>query len=442
MKSTVTFSEFEAASYESWLKAVTKELGEKNIDDLIWKPVSNLTVHPYPGERKKTLSYPDKGENEVHIGANVLYTNDKESNKSILANLSHGANHITVVFQEESAPASFENLFEGVFIEYIRITFKSKKFSGAFIESLSAFLNKTNTPLVRVSLFEADCDKLTKDEINARVQLCLHHTGRIQAFTIDGSDIQNKGADATQVAAYMLLHAEQMIARIENFASKIQALDMIRFHLAIGTNYFLEIAKIESIRLLWNKFAKLFSENKLDNINAYIDTETELLTYAALDVENNILRATTAAMVAMIARVDAHTVIQFDSTVSRKRAFSDRLALNIMHLLTEESQMNRLPNAVKGARYIEQIIEKLAAQILAEIKNKSSLSWEENKQLFFQSAKENHSNQLRLFKEGIIVAIGVNKYPQKNDPDKGLASKISGVNRVSEEIENELSSAQ
>lgn len=442
MKSTVAFSEFDPADHSSWLKAIAKELGEKSIEDLTWKPISNLNINPYPVDRASLLKYPKSDIKEVHVGAVVCYTNDIESNKKILALLAHGANHITIAFPSATTKPIFDKLLDGVFLDFIRITFKSSKLSSEFIQDLYNFLDGKKSESIRVSLFENNCDDFTTEEIKLRVELCEKLKGSIHPFTIDGSDIQNRGADTIQVCAFVLLQAEFMIGRIEEFSTKRRALEMLRFHFAIGTNYFLEIAKIESIRLLWDKYTELYLQQKEQNTTIGIDSETELLTYSALDIENNILRATTAAMAAMIARVDSHIVANFDSPVSNKRSFSDRLSLNILHLLSEESSLNHLPNAVKGARYIEQIIEQLFKLTLNEIKENTSISWFETKKRFMFQAEENLAKRISQLSEGTLVSIGVNKFPKKNDPDAGTQMKITGLKRLSEQFENETSSSQ
>lgn len=419
---------------------LSKELGDKKFEDLIWHPVEQLSIHPYPLDFVNPLKLHENGEHSFGIGAMIQYKSASEANKELLELLAKGANFITIYNEIFDASTDFNTLFEGVFLDYIEVRFLSNRFNETFLDALEKFILSKESEAIRIILFEHELEKFDQNEISFRIQKHLTTKGSIIPFTIDASRMQNDGADAIHTLTYALWKAELLFEQIKTLSRQsLFRKSLMRFNLCVGRDYFMEIAKIETLRTLWSAWLKDETQFEHANTLIYVDTETELLTYTALDVENNILRATSAAMVAFVSRSSSHSVLPFDIAVENKRNFASRTALNIIHLLLEEGNMSQLPNVVNGAKYIEQIIKQLSENVIDLFKSLENLSREQIKDYFEKSTQSQRKVMERAFDEAHIISIGVNKFPHKNDRDKGAMHIIPGINRLSEVKEIEMS---
>src|SRR5690606_33540084 len=95
-----------------------------------------------------------------------------------------------------------------------------------------------------------------KDDFNT-FERCLNHS---QKIFIDSSIYQNSGATIVQQLAYTLAHANEYF---NAFEGQISSKTQVTFKVAVGSNYFFEIAKIRALRLLYSTLAKEYalSEN-------------------------------------------------------------------------------------------------------------------------------------------------------------------------------------
>ena len=141
----------------------------------------------------------------------------------------------------------------------------------------------------------------------------------------------------------------------------------LQFNFEIGSNFFLEIAKIKAFRILWNaktgKEANIFCETTKNNK----ETEFEY---------NNLLRTTTECMSAIFGGANSILVHSFSKESSN---FSDRLSRNQQTILRKEGYLDKVSDPTKGSYFVEYLISELLSEYNIEvsettIKN-SSPSW-------------------------------------------------------------------
>ena len=119
------------------------------------------------------------------------------------------------------------------------------------------------------------------------------------------------------------------------------------FHFQIGSNFFLEIAKLKSFRLIWKektgKEAFIYCDTSKDNK----ETEFEY---------NNLLRTTTECMSAIFGGANAISVHSYSK---KNTDFSDRIARNQQTILRKESFLNKVIDPSKGSYYVNYLISEL-----------------------------------------------------------------------------------
>jgi methylmalonyl-CoA mutase len=148
----------------------------------------------------------------------------------------------------------------------------------------------------------------------------------------------------------------------------------VSFSVAVGGNYFMEIAKLRALRLLW---ANILNAYQVAEMPCNIHTRTATWNKSTLDVYNNLLRVTTEAMSAVIGGADSLTVTTYDEVLNNsaedimheQAIFARRIARNLPILLKEEAHLDKVTDASHGAYYIEHLTAQLAQKAWALFQN-------------------------------------------------------------------------
>ncbi|MCU0445338.1 MAG: methylmalonyl-CoA mutase family protein [Microscillaceae bacterium] len=229
----------------------------------------------------------------------------------------------------------------------------------------------------------------------------------------------------------------------ERGVSVVQAFAQIEFCAAIGSNYFMEIAKFRAWRTLGSIMQACY---KIDRRPIRLHARPAQWNKTQTDIYNNMLRATTEAMSAVIGGVDALSVLPYNTGLAQNDDFARRIARNISTILKEESHLNKVTDAAAGAYYIEQITKQLvegAWQWLHRIEQRGGFlaAFGEG---FIQDEIEKIAQQKREnFANKQDVLVGTNKYENKNEkiaalptsPAPTTAVKVLKISRLSEEVE-------
>jgi methylmalonyl-CoA mutase len=136
----------------------------------------------------------------------------------------------------------------------------------------------------------------------------------------------------------------------------------MQFSVSVGTNYFLEIARLRAFRLLWLHVLKAWNAPA-----TYPTMEAAFHPEAYTDaLYNNMVRATTMAMSAVLGGVQRLTVRPYDAgrehLATYPPAFGRRIARNVQHLLKMESGFETLRDPAAGSYYIEKLTRQLAGE--------------------------------------------------------------------------------
>ncbi len=168
------------------------------------------------------------------------------------------------------------------------------------------------------------------------------------------------GADSALSLGLILASGVQMLRAMEERGMPVEkAAARIQFHLCIGTDFFMEMAKVRALRLLWSDILAaagcpaVASEIK-------IHARTSRRTQTLLDPHVNMLRATTQAMSAVLGGVDSLHVSPFDEVDSLPDEFSRRIARNLQLVLAHECHFDQVQDPAGGSWYVENLTCNLA----------------------------------------------------------------------------------
>ncbi|AZA83851.1 methylmalonyl-CoA mutase [Chryseobacterium lactis] len=225
-----------------------------------------------------------------------------------------------------------------------------------------------------------------------------------RSICLDISLHQNAGAAIYQQLGIALAKTKELV---ELYGSEI--LNQLIFRIAVGGNYFFEMAKLRAFKIVFNQLSK---EYGLDEV-PYIFAETSLRNKAVADNENNLIRSTLELAAAMIGGADA--VFTNNYLVGRSTANSEEISFKQQIVLAYESIINVFEDASNGSYYIEDITQQIAEKswaLFVEIEEAGGYL-ELLKQGVVQKKIYEHAvKEQQWIEEGKIKLIGVNLYPK------------------------------
>lgn len=233
---------------------------------------------------------------------------------------------------------------------------------------------------------------------------------------VDISLHQNAGASICQQLAIALAKTKELT---ELYGPEI--LEKLIFRIAVGGNYFFEMAKLRAFKIIFNQFSK---EYDLDEI-PYIFAETSLRNKAVSDHENNLIRSTLELASAMIAGADA--VFSNNYLVDESTDISEEISFKQQIVLAYESIINVFEDASNGSYYVEDVTWQMAEKswaLFVEMEEAGGYL-ELLKQGVIQKKIYDHAvKEQKWVEEGKIKLIGVNLYP-KSDVKKSVEELYS-----------------
>ena len=221
---------------------------------------------------------------------------------------------------------------------------------------------------------------------------------------IDVSLHQNAGASIIQQLGIALAKAKELT---EIYGAEI--LNKLVFRIAVGGNYFFEMAKVRAFKLIFNQFSKEFD---LDLI-PYIFVETSLRNKSVSDSENNLIRSTLELASAMIAGADA--VYSNNYSIEKSSENSEEISFKQQIVLAYESIINVFEDASNGSYYVEDITQQIADKswkFFLEIEEAGGYLESLKQGIIQKKIYDQAVEEQKWVEEGKIKLIGVNLYPK------------------------------
>jgi len=207
------------------------------------------------------------------------------------------------------------------------------------------------------------------DDIAQSIQLATRHFEEFRVLTIRGDVFHNAGANAiTELAVSLSIAVEYIRAMMKRDISINEVARHISLSTGIGSNFFMEIAKLRALRVLFKNVIEAF-DGKDDALKAHIHANTSLFNKTKLDPFVNTLRTTTETFSAILGSADTITTAPYDTLEKDNDKLSTRIARNIQIILKEESNLKRLIDPAGGSYYIETLTKNITEQSWKEFQN-------------------------------------------------------------------------
>jgi methylmalonyl-CoA mutase len=409
------FTEFDSISAKQWKQQIQFELkGADYNETLVWESPEGIKVKPFYHNDDTNVNLNANTSNvPFTIVQNIFVHDVKKSNARALDSLQRGAESVRFTIESESI--SIEELMQNLPLENVNYYFNLPFLSIEFSNKINDFASKNKAnifiqidPIGQLVKDGNWFENLVKDfeKLNT-----ITSKTTVPFLTISSGMYQNAGANIIQQLAYTL-------AQVNEYFNRISAMNQpITIEVAVGTNYFFEIAKLRALRILFNTLASEYNHNFDCHIIATPTKRNKTL----YDYNVNMLRTTTECMSAILGGADAVANLPYDALYHKDNEFGDRISRNQLLILKHESYFDKVNNPADGTYYIETLTEQLAEKALElfkDIEKNGGLISQLIDGTIQRKINESAQKEQELFDSGKEVLLGTNKYPNKNDQMK------------------------
>lgn len=189
--------------------------------------------------------------------------------------------------------------------------------------------------------------------------------------------------------------------------------------LSLGSNLFMQIAKIRAARLLWDRIVGAFGVKPAP---LFIHGRSSIFNKSVLDPHTNMLRATAEGFSGVIGGVDSMHVAAFDEPARTPDEFSTRIARNVHVILAEECGFAEVADAAGGSWYVESLtieLAKKAWELFQDVEKHGGMAVALREGFPQQAIAANAKARLDAVSKRREAVLGVNLFP--NPSEKPLA---------------------
>ena len=416
MKGKTLFENFNPVSEKEWKQKIQYDLKGKDYnEEVVWNSPEGIKVKPfYHAEDLEHITVTSSHITSWNIGQAIYSGNAIMANEKALKYIAKGAEAIRFVIPTDEVDGSV--ILNNIDLNAVNVYFDMQFLSQDYITKILSRVTESNKihfqidPIGHLAKSGNWYESMPSD-INLINDLAALNIDNL--LSVDVSLYQNAGADMVQQLANALSHANEYLNILQE-SGKLANLKSIDFKVAVGGNYFFEIAKIKALRNLWGVLAQAYDIS----IPCHITTQPSRRNKTIYDYNVNLLRTTTECMSAVLGGSNSVFNLNYNSEYKKDNDFAERIAFNQLILLKEESYFDKVENPTDGSYYIETISTQLAEKALILFKAIE-------KDGGFLKQLKNHSIQNRIadsaqkqqekFNTKKTVLVGSNAYQNEND---------------------------
>ena len=237
---------------------------------------------------------------------------------------------------------------------------------------------------------------------------------KFNSISISGYHMQEAGATADIELAYTLADGLEYLRAgvaagidIDAFAPRLS------FFWAIGTNHFMEIAKMRAARMLWAKIVKQFNPKNPKSLALRTHSQTSGWSLTEQDPFNNVGRTCIEAMAAALGHTQSLHTNALDEAIALPTDFSARIARNTQIYIQEETYICKNVDPWGGSYYVESLTNELAHkawELIQEVEKLGGMAKAIETGIPKMRIEEAAARTQARIDSGSQTIVGVNKY--------------------------------
>ena len=427
------FSEFKGSSDQEVRAQIQKDLNSLDFKStLCWESLEGITTQPFydrESEKQKKVinAFPESW--------NTAHTIDvKQDIESVIRSCEAAVQSDVevIILRLKDSDVSFEQFSKA--LEHLQTNFYIVVNFRLSTESIDLLNNNFKDRANFTFLFDPITHLAQTGDwfINQNSDLTLWSqlicSKKLQTrLYVDNRIHQNAGATIVQQIAYSL---SQVVDYLYQRSSTSEEEAEVLFHLALGSNYFFEIAKIQALKTVFTSIISAYDFKITFKIIAEPSTRNMTLQ----DYNVNMLRSTTAMMAGILGGADILNNLPYDVTFNPPNAFGDRIAQNQLLILKNESFFDQVTNPAEGSYYIEELTHEFAERSLRLFKDiekeEGFLNLLLNNEIQKEVSRAAQKEQA-LFDSGALVLVGVNRFQDFNAPKTNMQIPLEQLKKQS-----------
>ncbi len=266
---------------------------------------------------------------------------------------------------------------------------------------------------------------------------------KFNSISISGYHMQEAGATADIELAYTLADGLEYLRAGVNAGIDIDAFaPRLSFFWAIGTNHFMEIAKMRAGRLLWAKIVKSFGAKNPKSMALRTHSQTSGWSLTEQDPFNNVGRTAIEAMAAVLGHTQSLHTNSLDEAIALPTDFSARIARNTQIYIQNETKVCKEIDPWAGSYYVEYLTNELvhkAWALIQEIEELGGMAKAIETGVPKMRIEEAAARTQARIDSGQQTIVGTNKYRlDHEDPIDILEVDNTTVRKQQEEALKEL----
>ncbi len=374
-------------THDDWLAAVEVVLKGRSFDKVLRSTVPDgITVEPlYTREDEvdaaevPTVGVGRRGSGIAGLTAgwdirqrHGLTATTEEANAAILNDLERGVTSIELVMAGIDDAATLARVLDGVMVDLapVALTGAADQVGAARLLLAVAGSKGVTASTVLADLGVDPIGRLaTMGTAGAPVAAILADAALLAAevsaaypgvrtFRADSTAYGHAGAAAATELAALLSTGVAYLRALTGAGLDVDAsFGQISLTTTVGTDQFLDIAKLRALRVLW---ARVAEASDARDVPVHVQAVTSQAVLSQRDPWVNMLRTTIGCFAAAIGGADAITVRPFDELLGVPDELGVRIARNTQLVLMEESNIHRVIDPAGGSWYVEKLTDQLA----------------------------------------------------------------------------------
>lgn len=357
------FHSFQPVDKATWHDVLRKSLKGKDLLDFTWKVDDQLSIPAFfhPEDNMGTVPASIRENNRWLVGAPIEVQDACKANTLALHLLEAGAQSLLFLLPKNKL--NLQNLLENIHLEYISVHFRGDVDIPTLLNELDAYAASSGVDPGRINGSLQSLFPSASTLLGVHYPTIKNRLPQLRFFTFDLS------SDVTSVVepfVYLLRRLDQLIKDCSEWKYNLQEVwQTIVFTVEMESNYFLEIARIRSLRLLLQKFAAMYSLHDL--LMGPILARAKRL-FPMEDSNANLMAGTTQAMAALIGGADQ--VFLHPSLPQDTSEFYPSHYVYLQHILYLESYLHKVTDPLAGSYLLETLTQEIVGRAWQSFKIK------------------------------------------------------------------------